>query len=112
MSAPEKMVALKSKSARLDQDAFFMGKSTKTAKNGAAVNGAAKKGGKAKALKVDLSIVEALDKVKVGVPVSYDDIAATVQALEEKKQYYIDNQEAENLRVKVCQEFNRWATPH
>ncbi|KAI9010676.1 hypothetical protein DFJ74DRAFT_685320 [Hyaloraphidium curvatum] len=101
-AAPEKMVALKSKSSRLDEDAFFMGKSSK----GKAATSAAtpKKGGKPKALKLDLSILEALDKIKVDVPVSQDDIAYTIQALEGKKQHYIDNQDAETQRIKTLTE--------
>lgn len=85
-AAPEKMVALKSKSSRLDEDAFFSGKS-KGGKTAGGSTGGQKKGGKAKALKLDMSIFEALEKVKVSVPVSHDDIASTIEALEGRKTY-------------------------
>lgn len=85
-AAPEKgMIALKSKANRLDDDAFFLGKSkgSKTAAPGTP----AKKGGKVRALKLDLSILEALDKVKVAVPSSQEEVGATIEALEERKKF-------------------------
>jgi hypothetical protein len=100
-SAPEKMVALKSKSARLDEMAFYVPKSKGKGSETASA-GSTKRTGKAKALKLDISLLEALSKIKVQVPSSHDDLLATLQALEERKKYYEENADAENERIKVC----------
>jgi len=91
--APKGATALKSKAERLDETAFFLGKSKKSKQP---------KEAKAKtgALKLDLSILEALWKLKLDAPSNLGEVETVVKTLEEKKTQWIADQAAATAEAK------------
>jgi hypothetical protein len=93
VEVPKGATALKSKAERLGEEAFFLGKSKKAKQP---------KETKAKSgvLKLDLSILDALWKLKLDVPANLDDVETTVKTLEEKKAKWVADQATATVAAK------------
>ena len=81
---------LKKKSDRFEEETLFQA-TKKTKRSGTGSSTAAPKD--TDKLKFDLSVMDQFLSLKVDLPTKYGDIAKTVDALDKKKQYFLENQE-------------------
>ncbi|KAI9591564.1 hypothetical protein BDF19DRAFT_344296, partial [Syncephalis fuscata] len=97
-----KGTALKKKSQR-DDDDYFVGKKQTAKKAQPAAASTSRK--EAAPFKLPLSVMERFWDIKVEVPTSRDDVSKTLEAVQERKQWYANNQtEATETNRKSAEE--------
>ncbi|KAJ3186717.1 hypothetical protein HDU85_007537 [Gaertneriomyces sp. JEL0708] len=97
---PEGAVMLKKKD---DEDYLVLGGGKKS-KKGRRQNGSGAGTPQLKPFKLDFDIIDQFVKLKIELPVSAQDVPATISALEEKKKWYKENQEEATAKAKAAAE--------
>lgn len=95
---PAGAVVIKKKSEREDEGSLIVGKKKK---------GSTQPGPKkvipltpaVKALKLDLEMIEQFAKLKIDIPVSSAEVPKTLEAIEAKKKFFLENQAAKTLEA-------------
>ncbi|KAI8057968.1 hypothetical protein BDF22DRAFT_663093 [Syncephalis plumigaleata] len=117
-NAPKGMM-LKKKSER-DEDDYFVGKKQSAKKSQAANASAPRKEAAVAPFKLPLSVMERFWGIKVDVPTSRDDVSKALEAVQARKQWYLEHQKeatetnrkqaeekAEELRRRAAEDLKR-----
>lgn len=93
-SMPDGAVVIQKKSDR--EEAFFVGKKGKKSAKRSAPSSTPT----VKPFKLDLELIDQFSRLKVEIPVSTADIPKTLEAIEAKKKYYLENQAQKTVEAK------------